>query len=479
MERPSDEDTDALLRELIPGLDDEEWGDSEALSTGDATLELQAVPSLAGTPLGELQPEAPADAAADAVGETVGEVMTDSPVDLPPLQRSSVIEPPTKDGEPESQPSVFAPQPDPQEHTPVAGVAPPLDAAARTSSVVGRPPADEPPRWITPDPVPGAEVESPSPEPSQPAVLGGAWAEKGSWPEEPDHDDSRPAAVPPSGSSRLTILLIALSLAVVVGAIVAVLWWFQAGDDAGDTAAVGDDVNEATGDEDASEADNGTDGDGVTEQAEGDGTEGADTSGDDGLDPVTGEAYPGFLDLFSLAEFTENRYPHGLLDQAGTVTFRGRIGSQDEIDAAVADMEAIVGPGNVIDEFELTPGFPSYTTGLIFLDETILFESNSTEIDPVYEPFLASLLTTLAEFPDMRVAVVGHADSAGDVETNIQISRERAQAVFSYLTERGANAAQISTEARGETDITDVEALEMDDADDRRVEFVVDFDGGS
>lgn len=471
MERPSDDDTDALLRELIPGLDDEEWGDSEALRTGDATLELQAVSSLAGTPLGDLQPDAPADVPVDQVADPAAEVIAESPADLPQVQRGTVVQPPSAFAEARPEAPAYTPQPVPQE--PYVQAPPPQDAAARTASMGGRAPVDEPPRWITAEPEPQHQPHL------QPQRQAGGWIEQDSWYDEPAPVERRTAERSSGGGGRLTGLLLGLGLALLLGGGAAAFVWFQSNSDDGDTAATADEVTDTEPDGADALAD-GADGgaDGSSGAGEPDAEAGADnpvSPGDAGLDPVTGEAYPGFLDLLSLPEFSEKRYPHGLLSADGTVTFRGRVGTQDEIDTAIADMEAIVGPGNVISEFELTPGFPSYTTGLIFLDQTILFETNSTDIDPSYEPFLDNLILTLAQFPDMRITAVGHADSVGTIESNIKISRERAQAVFTYLVDRGVSAVQVSTEARGETGGTDDEDLEEASANDRRVEFVVDF----
>jgi outer membrane protein OmpA-like peptidoglycan-associated protein len=47
--------------------------------------------------------------------------------------------------------------------------------------------------------------------------------------------------------------------------------------------------------------------------------------------------------------------------------------------------------------------------------------------------------------------IEGHTDSVGSDEMNMTLSRQRAQAVQSALTQRGVSATQISIEGRGES----------------------------
>lgn len=273
--------------------------------------------------------------------------------------------------------------------------------------------------------------------------------------------------------SRLPVVLAALAalatLVVVAGLVLSVQRWPANGETTTDVTQVGGAELTAGSESDAPQP---TETAGETVSS---GTP-EETPTVDTIDPLTGEPYPVFLDLLTLDEANAGNYPRGIMSTDGTVTLRGRTSSEVAEAQAIAAMEALVGPGQVTSEMEVAPSFPTYPATLIFLDEVVLFESNSIEIDATYQSYLDRIVETLAARPEMRITIIGYADAVGSVQSNLQISRDRAQSVWSYLVDRGVGSDQVSTEARGETARADDQAAEPSTLD-RRVEFFVDFDG--
>ena len=94
-------------------------------------------------------------------------------------------------------------------------------------------------------------------------------------------------------------------------------------------------------------------------------------------------------------------------------------------------------------------GMEPHATGL-----HILFEFNSTRLDEYHQSLLDSFLTTASVGRCVRV--IGYTDSVGTDEYNIELSRERAIAVRTYLESTGLPAYRITVEWRGKRREADV-----------------------
>ncbi len=64
---------------------------------------------------------------------------------------------------------------------------------------------------------------------------------------------------------------------------------------------------------------------------------------------------------------------------------------------------------------------------------------------------LERVYNTLMENPEVSFEIQGHADGAGDVNTNLRLSQRRAQAVFEYFTQRGVASARLRATGFGES----------------------------
>ena len=79
----------------------------------------------------------------------------------------------------------------------------------------------------------------------------------------------------------------------------------------------------------------------------------------------------------------------------------------------------------------------------------IYFTFNSIDIQQNEETKLNDILKTLKENPDMKVTVTGWCDTKGSVAVNKRISRQRAEAVKTWLAKNGIEANRITAIGNG------------------------------
>lgn len=85
------------------------------------------------------------------------------------------------------------------------------------------------------------------------------------------------------------------------------------------------------------------------------------------------------------------------------------------------------------------------------LSGDLLFDFDKTALKPEAEVALKKVAVVLSQFPESQVMVEGYTDAKGGSSVNIQLSRERAQAVKDWLVKNGGvAAANISTKGLGE-----------------------------
>jgi outer membrane protein OmpA-like peptidoglycan-associated protein len=104
---------------------------------------------------------------------------------------------------------------------------------------------------------------------------------------------------------------------------------------------------------------------------------------------------------------------------------------------------------------------------------SVSFASGSASLDSSLHPTLDKIANTLNEYPASRITVVGHTDSMGDAQANLDLSRRRAAAVADYLSQRGIQRNRMLVEGRGEAEPIGDNATEAGRAQNRRVEMVI------
>lgn len=83
------------------------------------------------------------------------------------------------------------------------------------------------------------------------------------------------------------------------------------------------------------------------------------------------------------------------------------------------------------------------------LPDGITFDFNKTTLKPQFYGALNGVASTLSEYNQTMIEVVGHTDSIGTDVVNDRISKERADAVANYLRGQGVQSARIETLGAG------------------------------
>ena len=109
---------------------------------------------------------------------------------------------------------------------------------------------------------------------------------------------------------------------------------------------------------------------------------------------------------------------------------------------------------------------------LLSTDE-IHFSTNSADLQASSNNLLNDLADAAQECPDTNIEIGGHTDSRGNEDHNLRLSQARADAVMSFLVNKGVDPSKLSAVGYGESvPIADNET-EEGLAKNRRIEFNV------
>ncbi|MBO9562627.1 MAG: OmpA family protein [Niastella sp.] len=133
--------------------------------------------------------------------------------------------------------------------------------------------------------------------------------------------------------------------------------------------------------------------------------------------------------------------------------------------------------GMFISNLKVAKGIPDTRHKLVeegkFSTTGILFDVNSDVIKPESYGVLKDVANVLKENADIKVKIIGHTDSDGDDQKNLQLSQKRAAAVAKALQETfSIDAARFQTDGKGETVPVGDNKTKEGKALNRRVEFI-------
>jgi outer membrane protein OmpA-like peptidoglycan-associated protein len=110
---------------------------------------------------------------------------------------------------------------------------------------------------------------------------------------------------------------------------------------------------------------------------------------------------------------------------------------------------------------------------LLTMPAGITFPINSYEIQPQFYSTLDQVAQTLNAYPATLIDVYGHTDPSGGDAINIPLSKNRAESVANYLSQRGVNRTRIATQGFGSSQAIADNGTEAGRAQNRRVELRV------
>ncbi|MEO0496668.1 MAG: OmpA family protein [Pseudomonadota bacterium] len=108
---------------------------------------------------------------------------------------------------------------------------------------------------------------------------------------------------------------------------------------------------------------------------------------------------------------------------------------------------------------------------ILVMPSNITFASGQSAVTPSFFNTLGGVATVLQEYPKTLVDVIGHTDSDGDDNFNLNLSQQRATSVGNYLASQGVDARRLLISGRGETQPVASNATAEGKAQNRRVEI--------
>lgn len=111
--------------------------------------------------------------------------------------------------------------------------------------------------------------------------------------------------------------------------------------------------------------------------------------------------------------------------------------------------------------------------GMVFTLNNIFFEFAKSNLLPESYPELQRVFQMMVDNPTLNVEISGHTDDVGTDETNMKLSKARAQSVVDYLIKSGIAESRIVAKGYGETRPVAFNNSEEGRAMNRRVEFKI------
>lgn len=109
----------------------------------------------------------------------------------------------------------------------------------------------------------------------------------------------------------------------------------------------------------------------------------------------------------------------------------------------------------------------------ITFPEGLLFGYDSDQVTAAARDNLRKFATSLNKYPNTRTLIVGHTDSDGRAEYNMDLSDRRALSAAGFISAQGVDRARISTTGRGEAEPIATNTSDAGRQQNRRVEIAI------
>ena len=135
------------------------------------------------------------------------------------------------------------------------------------------------------------------------------------------------------------------------------------------------------------------------------------------------------------------------------------------MDEQIRELEEVTA-GTGVDVTETPEG-----DGILVNLPDVTFAVDSATVSPAMRAVLDDVAQSMITYPNSLIDVMGHTDSTGSAQYNLDLSRRRAESVANYLVSRGVSRARIETLGYGEDYPIADNATEAGRAQNRRVEI--------
>ena len=105
--------------------------------------------------------------------------------------------------------------------------------------------------------------------------------------------------------------------------------------------------------------------------------------------------------------------------------------------------------------------------------KNVFFETASAALRPESTIELNRLKALLEDNPALKIRINGHTDNVGSEEDNLQLSENRAKAVYTYLIGHGIDAERLRYKGFGESNPVATNDTPEGRQENRRTEFEV------
>ncbi len=102
----------------------------------------------------------------------------------------------------------------------------------------------------------------------------------------------------------------------------------------------------------------------------------------------------------------------------------------------------------------------------------VIFDSGSSLLDARSEKVLLKALSRMLDKPTLQVEIVGYTDNKGSSVANMNLSRQRADAVKNWLVSKGIDSSRIKAKGLGSINPIASNETPLGRSKNRRIEFV-------